>query len=228
MTASKRSRPRTASPPRAAAPAPSAARRRSDGEKSHREILRAAADLASVEGLEGLSIASLAEHVGLSKSGLFAHFRSKEQLQLETIGAAAEIFQDEIVRPALAVESGLARVRSLVDGFLEHVRGRTFPGGCFFAAAGAELDSHPGVLRDHVAGMHRQWFGLFQQGVADAQARGDVDRGADPAQVAFEIVSMLTGGHNAHLLQGDRGALDRARRGVDTVLAAHGGRGSRR
>jgi len=201
-----------------------ARRRRSDGERSHREILRAAADLASVEGLEGLSLGALAERVGISKSGLFAHFRSKEELQLETIGMAAEIFQEEVVRPALEAPAGARRLRALADRFLDHLRRRTFPGGCFFASVGAEVDGHPGRVRDRIAAVQREWVGLFERGVADAQAKGEIDRRAEPAQVAFEAVSMLVGAHAAFLLQGSVAALDRARRGVEAVLAARAGR----
>lgn len=216
-----------ARPPAGAAGRPRTRRRRSDGERSHREILRAAADLASVEGLDGLSLAALAEHVGLSKSGLFAHFRSKEDLQLETIAMAGEIFQEEVVGPALAEPEGVARVRALVSRFLEHVRRRTFPGGCFFASVSAEVDGHPGKLRDAIAARQRAWIGLFEQSVVGAQRLGEIDRGAEPAQVTFEVVSMLAGAHATFLLQGNSAVLDRARRGADVVLAAHAGKRAR-
>jgi AcrR family transcriptional regulator len=227
-----KSRPPPESPPRlppppaageaeAAGASEGARRRRSDGEKSHREILLAAARLASTEGLDGLSIGALAKRVGLSKSGLFAHFRSKEELQLETIGVATEIFGEEVVAPAMRAE-GLARVRALVGGFLDHVGRGTFPGGCFFASVAAEVDSHPGALRDRIAAMNRNWFGLFRDGIREAQHRGELDAAADPTQVAFEVNAMLQGGHTTFLLQGDVSALDRARRGTESVLALYG------
>jgi AcrR family transcriptional regulator len=196
-------------------------RRRSDGERSHQEILLAAARLASVEGLDGLSIGALAEHVGLSKSGLFAHFRSKEELQLETIATASAIFREEVVKPALAVE-GVARVRALVAGFLAHVRRRTFPGGCVFASVAAEVDGHPGALRDRIAAMNREWSALFRASLEEAQRRGELEPGTDAAQVAFEVQSMLQGGHATFLLLGEEAALDRARRGTEAVLALYG------
>ena len=221
--------PRPTVPPPPPAPPPAAEvatslGRRTDGERSHREILRAAAELASVEGLEGLTLAALAARVGMSKSGLFAHFRSKEELQLETIGTAAEIFQSEVVAPALAFPEGLARLRALVQGFLEHVRRGTFPGGCFFASVASEVDGHPGALRDRIAAIHRAWTASFVQCVAAAQARGDLVPAADPTQVAFEVLSMLAGAHGTFLLHGDVGALDRARRGTEFLLAAYAGR----
>jgi AcrR family transcriptional regulator len=221
-------RPNAATPgvkpsPPVAVRGPRPPRRRSDGERSHREILRAAADLASVDGLDGLSIASLAEHVGLSKSGLFAHFRSKEELQLETIEMAGEIFRDEVVAPALAEPPGVARLKALVRLFLEHLRRRTFPGGCFFASVSAEVDGHPGRPRDRIAAFQRGWFELFETCVVDAQKAGELDRGADPAQIAFEVNSMLAGAHNVFLLQGSAAVLDRALRGADAVLASRAG-----
>jgi AcrR family transcriptional regulator len=181
-----------------------------------------------VEGLEGLSLAALAEHVGLSKSGLFAHFRSKEELQLETIEMAGEIFAEEVVKPALAQPEGVARLRALGQRFLDHVRRRTFPGGCFFASVAAEVDGHPGKVRDRVAAFHSGWIALFERGVAEAQERGEIDRDADAAQVAFELLAMFAGAHGAFLLHGDAAILDRARRGMDAVLALHGAKQPRR
>ena len=163
----------------------------------------------------------------MSKSGLFAHFRSKEELQIETIGMASEIFEEEVVRPALAGPEGVARVRTLAHRFLEHVRRRTFPGGCFFASVAAEVDGHPGTVRDRIAAIQRGWTGLFERSVAEAQARGEIDPAADPAQVAFEAVSMLAGAHGVFLLQGQASVLDRARRGVEAVLQANAGRRAR-
>ena len=219
--------PELGQPPGAHPAPPRVRRQRSDGRRSHREILRAAADLASVDGLEGLSIATLAGHVGLSKSGLFAHFRSKEELQVETIGMAAEIFQQEVVGPALAAPEGLARVRALVEGFLEHVRRRTFPGGCFFASVAAELDGHPGMLRNRIAAFQREWFALFERSVVQAQGRGELEKAADPTQVAFEVVSMLVGAHGTFLLQGSATALDRGSQGAKAVLASYAPKRSR-
>lgn len=197
-------------------------RRRADGELSHRKILRAAAELASVEGLEGLSIGSLAEHVGLSKSGLYAHFGSKEELQRQTIDAASALFEEEVLGPALAEPAGLARVRALAGRFLEHVGRGTFPGGCFFASVGAEVDSRPGPLRDRIAAIQRDWLALMQRAIGEAQAAGQLDAGADAAQVAFEVNAMLAGAHAAYLLQGQPAVLGRARTGVEVVLVAHG------
>src|SRR5437588_5817249 len=121
--------------------------KRSDGERSRATILDAAAKLATIEGLDGLSIGNLAEHIGMSKSGLYAHFGSKEELQLATIDAASAIVVREVIAPARE-ETGLARVQALVENFLSYLERQVFPGGCFFDAAAGELDTQPGPVKD--------------------------------------------------------------------------------
>jgi AcrR family transcriptional regulator len=116
---------------------PSGRRQRTDGARSRQAILNAATELATVEGLDGLSIGRLAEHVGMSKSGLFAHFRSKEDLQVATIDAAAEMFDREVWQPGRAAPAGIRRVLSLCEAFFSYVERGVFPGGCFFVAAAA-------------------------------------------------------------------------------------------
>src|SRR5205823_14848333 len=111
---------------------------RSDGERSRRTILDAAAKLATVEGLEGLSIGRLADHIGMSKSGLYAHFGSKEELQLAAIETASAIFDTEVVAPAMQATTPLEKIETLCEQFLSLVERRVFPGGCFFASAAAE------------------------------------------------------------------------------------------
>src|SRR5262245_43842933 len=120
----------------------------SKGQASRATILLAAAKLATTKGLDGLSIGDLAAEVGMSKSGLYAHFKSKEELELATIATAAEIFAAEVLQPAQAAPAGIQRLRSLAESFLSHVERRVFPGGCFFAAVAAELDMRPGPPRD--------------------------------------------------------------------------------
>src|SRR5262249_53537201 len=130
-------------------------RRRADGERSRQAILRGAANLATIDGLRGLSIGALATHIGMSKSGLFAHFGSKEELQLATVQTAREIFDAEIVDPAQAIADPLERLHAVCEGFLSYVERRVFPGGCFFASATAELDTYPGPVKDAVASVHQ-------------------------------------------------------------------------
>ena len=133
-----------------------ARKRRSDGERSRNAILREAAQLATVEGIGGLSIGRLADAVGMSKSGLFAHFGSKEELQLATIETASALFTEQVVEPALAAPTGLERLRQLAENFLRHVEDGVYPGGCFFASVAAEMDTHPGPVRDLAVQVERR------------------------------------------------------------------------
>lgn len=188
-------------------------RTRSDGERTRRTILLAATRLATVEGLEGLSIGRLAAETGMSKSGLFAHFGSKEELQLATIALAEEIFQDEVMTPALAGE-GVARVRALSEGFITHIDRQVFPGGCFFASAAAEMDTRPGRVRDRVLMTLELWSGLFVEALEVARARGEIAESSDPAQIAFEINAVLAQANGLFLLREDARVFDMARRAI--------------
>src|SRR4051812_24852384 len=147
-----------------------ARRRRSDGERSRNAILREAAQLATVEGIEGLSIARLADAVGMSKSGLFAHFGSKEELQLATIQTASAIFSEQVTDRAERADTGLERLRELTESYLRHVQASVFPGGCFFASIVAEMDTHPGPVRDQAIEFMDGWLELIAGYVRQAQA----------------------------------------------------------
>lgn len=197
---------------------PAARRRRSDGERRHRAILHAAADLASTHGLEGLTLGQLAARLGISKSGLFAHFRSKLELELATVEAAAGVFAEDVMKPASAAPPGVQRLVALAEAFLSHVERRVFPGGCFFAAAAAELDSRPGPVRDRIAAFQRDFTGTLEEHAGEARARGELAGSADPRQVAFELQAMLVAANNTFLLQGDPSVFERARRGVVGIL----------
>ena len=189
-------------------------RRRADGERRRQAILRGAAELATVEGLDGLSIGRLASHIGMSKSGLYAHFDSKEELQLATIDEAQGIFVREVTGPALAQPDGVARILGLCDAFLSHLERRVFPGGCFFAAAAAEFDTHDGRVKEKVRDFFERWLRDISDMVREAQRRGEIDAGLDPDQVAFEIDSLLLGANSGFVLFGDQRALERARAGI--------------
>src|SRR5262249_53927950 len=154
-------------------------RLRADGERSRQAILRGAANLATIDGLRGLSIGDLAAHIGMSKSGLYAHFGSKEELQLATVATAREIFDAEIVEPAQAVADPLERLQALCEGFLSYLERRVFPGGCFFASATAELDTHPGSVRDEVASVQQHWIDQLEQLIREAQKAGSLDANED-------------------------------------------------
>jgi AcrR family transcriptional regulator len=203
-------------------PAPTGRRRRSDGEKSRSAILREAAQLATVEGLGGLSIGRLAEAVGMSKSGLFAHFGSKEELQLATIETAGELFEQEVVAPALEAPTALARLRQLAERFLRHVEDGVFPGGCFFASVAAEMDTHPGPVRDRALGVIGEWTALLEGQAREAQAAGDLDAEEDPAQLAFEIDAFLLLANANFVIAPEPEPMQRARRAIAHRLALAG------
>jgi AcrR family transcriptional regulator len=184
------------------------------GERTRQAILEAAVDLASVEGLEGLTIGRLAAELAMSKSGLFAHFGSKVVLQLATIETARAVFIREVIGPAFEAERGLPRLWKLCDIWLAYVEGGVFRGGCFFAAAAAEFDSRPGPVRDLIAGIMKTWLGMLQRAVAEAQAEGQLDAEAAPAQLAFEFNALEMGANWAFQLHDDRQAFARARAAI--------------
>ena len=126
-------------------------------------ILDAASKLATIEGLDGLSIGRLAEHIGMSKSGLYAHFGSKEELQLATVEAAREVFEAAIIAPTLSIADPIEQVEALCNRFLDYLEGRIFPGGCFFATVAAEFGSHRGPVRARIAEIQNNWEGLLGQ-----------------------------------------------------------------
>ncbi len=194
-------------------------RQRADGARSRQVILHAATELATVEGLDGLSIARLAEHAGMSKSGLFAHFRSKEDLQLATIDAAAEMFEREVTQPGMAAPAGLRRVRSLCEAFLVYLERAIFPGGCFFVAAAAELDAKPGPVRDHLREVYSRILDGLARTIREAQGLGEIDASEDVVQLTFELDSLMLGANFAYVFLGDPAALDRARLAIKQRLA---------
>src|SRR5262245_26979254 len=193
--------------------------RLSKGQASRATILLAAAKLATTKGLIGLSIGDLAAAVGMSKSGLYAHFKSKEELELATIETAAAIFDSDVLQPVTRTPAGIARLKSLASSFLSHLERRVFPGGCFFAAVAAELDTRPGPARDRVVEVLNSWLSLLRQCILDAQARGEIDPGAQVDQLVFEIQAMLLAANSLFVMTNDPLRLTQARRGVEDVLA---------
>lgn len=197
----------------------SGASRRSKGQASRETILRTAAQLATTKGLEGLSIGDLAAAVGMSKSGLYAHFKSKEELELATIQMATTIFEREVLQPALRVKAGLPRLFALCDAFLSHLQRRVFYGGCFFASMAAELDTRPGTARDQVVQMQEKWLGLLHQCLVDAQTAGTISGEADVAQAVFETEAMLMAANFLFILTNDPTRLAQARAGVEHIVS---------
>ncbi|MFL5310884.1 MAG: TetR/AcrR family transcriptional regulator [Myxococcales bacterium] len=190
------------------------------GDRTRQQILDAAVDIASVEGLEGLSIGRLALKLEMSKSGLFAAFGSKQDLQLAAVDHAAEIFVEQVVRRAMAAPRGLPRLWSLCESKLEYMQREVFRGGCFFAAASAEFDGRPGPVRERVAGHMKAWVELLVGAVLRARDEGHLQPDVDPAQLAFEIDSLSQGANWAYQLFGDATAFDRARRATKARLDA--------
>lgn len=193
--------------------------RRSKGQASRDTILFTAAKLATTKGLEGLSIGDLAAEVGMSKSGLYAHFKSKEELELATIATAAAIFDREVLQPVAPVSAGIERLKALANSFLSHLERRVFPGGCFFAAVAAELDTHPGPARDRVLEVLNSWVSLLRQCILDAQARGEIDPRTEVDQVVFEVQAMLLAANFLFVMTNDPIRLTQGREGLENVLA---------
>jgi AcrR family transcriptional regulator len=181
------------------------------------EILAHAGQLATHIGLEGLTIGRLAEDLRMSKSGLFAHFRSKEELQLHTVESERARFIETVVMPALATPGGEPRVRAVFDKWMEWRGSR--PGGCFFAAASFELDDRPGPVRDRLVEVQREWLDALGRIAAGAITRGDFRAELDPGRWAWDLYGLMLSYHLAEHLLKDPGALERARRAFDELVA---------
>jgi AcrR family transcriptional regulator len=151
-------------------------RRQPRGQRTREVILRRAVNLASVEGLEGLTVGRLADDLKMSKSGLFAHFGSKEELQLATVETARQIFIDQITLPALRAPKGLPRLWNLIDSWLGHVEGKIYAGGCFFTAASFEFDDRRGLVRDRIAAIMREWMAALKSGAHRSKNKFHVAR----------------------------------------------------
>ena len=195
--------------------------RRRRGNQTRESILQAAADLASVDGLEGLTIGRLATELGLSKSGLFAHFGSKEELQLATIDAASRRFVDRVIRPSRHLPRGRERLEALLGDWLDYFRDEVFRGGCFFHTIKAEFDSRAeGPVRARVIEYVDQFYGLLIREVRKAQDAGDLDPSIDPEQLAFELDALGSAANQHFQLMRDPSAFDRARAAIHERLAA--------
>jgi AcrR family transcriptional regulator len=171
------------------------------GLKSRRIVLEEAANMASIGGLEALSIGGLATRAALSKSGVAVLFGSKEQLQIATVEAAREVFIAAVMAPALETAPGLARLRVLLDGWLSYSRDRVFTGGCFFSAASTEWDSKSGPVREAVAKVVFEWHSLLASQIQAAADTGEL-RGADVKQLVFETTAFLEAANARSLLTG--------------------------
>lgn len=192
--------------------------RRLRGERSRGSVMRAAMDFASLEGLESLSLGSLASATQLSKSGVVALFGTKEQLQLATIDAAADVFIDVVVAPALKVAGGRARLDALLTNWIDYSESRVFAGGCFFAATSLAVASRPGPVRDSVAAHLVQWNDVLARVINRAIEKGELSPLADTDQLVFEIRALLDAANTDSLLFQSSAPYDRARQALARLL----------
>jgi AcrR family transcriptional regulator len=188
------------------------------GARTKQGILDRAVDIASVEGLEGLTIGRLAEELEMSKSGLFAHFGSKEELQLATVEAARQRFVDSMFRPALKAPRGYPRLLAICRAWLAYIKRAVFPGGCFFAAASFEFDGRPGPIRDAVVAAMDVWLDALENAIRMAKEEGHIDRDVDVKQLAFELNAIFFGANFSYQMRDDKRALGRAWKAIETRL----------
>lgn len=190
--------------------------RRSHGERTRAEILSAAVVLAAREGLQGLSIGRLSAEVGMSKGGLFAHFGSKEALQVATVDAAAEQFLAEVVGSAQTAQPGIPRLRALLDAYFQYVRDRAERGGCFFTAASLEFDDRPGPVRDRIAAVLAARTAFVEESLKEARKKRQIK--GDLPQLAFEVIALTLGANVEFQLLRDPKVFARARVALERRL----------
>jgi AcrR family transcriptional regulator len=190
----------------------------SKGTITRERIVDQALKDASLLGLEGLSLGHLAEQVGMSKSGLFAHFGSKEELQKQILGAAAAKFGEIVVRPALTAPRGVPRVRAMFEGWLRWERDESVPGGCVFTHAQAELDDKPGPVRDELARWQQEWKGMLARAASIAVAEKQFRKNVDTTQFAFQMFGIIFAYYHAKRLLAEPTAEAQARAAFESLL----------
>src|SRR3954470_23535370 len=183
-------------------------RTRSDGDRRREAILTAAVSLATVDGLEGLTIGNLAGSLGMSKSGVYAHFGSKQDLQLATVDEAGRIFRAEVIEPALAAPRGLAQLVAVCDAFFDHLLRHTFPGGCFFAGAALEMGTRPGPVKEQIAEFQSGLTALMRQFILTAVEQHELPDDEDPDALAFELNGIILAANTGFVLGQGPAALD--------------------
>ncbi|HEY3673506.1 MAG TPA: TetR/AcrR family transcriptional regulator [Acidimicrobiia bacterium] len=188
-----------------------AKQKRADGERTRTAIVREAVTLATVDGLEGLSIGHLASALDMSKSGVYAHFGSKQELQLATVDEAGQIFRREVIEPALAAAPGLAQLVSVCDAFFDHLVRRTFPGGCFFAGAVLEMGTRPGPVKEEIAAFQLEFTACIRQFAETAIERQELPADEDPDALTFELNGIILAANASYVLREDPAVLDMAR-----------------
>jgi AcrR family transcriptional regulator len=180
------------------------------GAQTRAAILDRAVDLASAEGLEGLTIGRLAAELRMSKSGLFAHFGSKQELQLATIAAAAERFRSAVIEPAASAPDGAPRLRAMGERYLSHLD--LYSGGCFWGATSAEYDDRPGPVHDAIADALDAWLGELER-------QAEIAGVENPERFAFELYAVVMGANARYRLSGDRKVFEHAREALERLEA---------
>jgi AcrR family transcriptional regulator len=187
---------------------------RADGERTREAIVREAVSLATIDGLEGLSIGNLAARLAMSKSGVYAHFGSKQELQLAAVDEAGRIFHAEVVAPALVATPGLAQLVAVCDAFFDHLVRHTFPGGCFFAGAALEMGTRPGRVKEAIAAFQSGFTALIRQFSVVALEQHELPADEDPDALTFELNGIILAANANFVLRSDPAALEMARRVV--------------
>ncbi len=195
-------------------------KQREDGLRTRKAILLEAVSLATVEGLEGLSIGGLAKALGISKSGLYAHFGSKQELQLATIDEAERIFDREVIDPSTRAPEGLGQLVAVCDLFFDHLQRHTFPGGCFFASAVLEMGTRPGPVKERVGQFQQRFIGLVFAFAAKAQELGQLAVDEDLMLLVFELNGIILAANTSFVMTDDPAMLEVARRAVRRRLGA--------
>jgi AcrR family transcriptional regulator len=190
---------------------PGPRKQRADGERTREAIVREAVSLATLDGLEGLSIGNLAGALDMSKSGVYAHFGSKQELQLATVDEAGRIFQAEVIEPALAAAPGVAQLVAVCDAFFDYLLRRTFPGGCFFAGAVLEMGSRPGPVKEQIAAFQARLTALIRQFVVTAVERHERPADENPYALTFELNGIILAANSNFVLRDDPATLEMAR-----------------
>ncbi|WP_329333549.1 TetR family transcriptional regulator [Streptomyces sp. NBC_00663] len=190
------------------------------GNRTRESVLRRTVEIASVEGLEALSVGRLATELGLSKSGVFALFGSKQELQLATVREASRVFVGEVVEPAAAVPAGIGRLWRLCEAWLDYSERRVFPGGCFFYGVLAEFDAREGAVHDALVETQRYWTGHVEERIAEARTAGELRADTDAGQLAFELIALMESANALSVLHGETAVYRRARVGIAARLRA--------
>lgn len=189
------------------------------GAETRERILDQAVRLASRDGLEGLTIGTLSTELGLSKSGLFAHFGSKDELQLQVLQATVERFEETVIRPALSAPRGEPRIQAVFENWLQWENSPSMPGGCLLIAAAVEFDDRPGPQRDYLQDAHRRRFDFIAKGALMAVEAGHFRSDLDTRQFSFDLTGIVLAYHHTHRMLRDASAGAWARAAFERLLA---------